>query len=220
MSVSESTALRYRQSDPDVRLMLRVKNDDAAAYEELLRKYHPRLVRLLRAMGPRADMAEDLAQETFMRVWRARERYEPGAKFSTWLFTIAANVARNATRSQGRRQEVNEVDAPTGGDGSQAVGIVTATALEASGLMPSRVVEGVERGDIVLHAVKTLGERQRTALMLSRFENLSYAEIAETMGLTTKAVKSLLSRARVNLRELLQPYIEAGTVPKTGDENE
>lgn len=193
--------------------MMRVRNDDAAAFEELLRKYQPRLVRLMRTIGPKPDMAEDLAQETFMRVFRARHRYEAGAKFSTWLFTIAANVARNATRSLGRRQEVNEVDAPITADGSQAVGILAATALEASGLMPNRLVEGTERGTIVRKAVETLGERQRTALMLSRFENLSYAEIAETMGLSTKAVKSLLSRARVNLREILQPYIDAGVIP-------
>jgi RNA polymerase sigma-70 factor (ECF subfamily) len=213
LAVSESTALRYQQSDPDVRLMLRVRNDDAAAFEELLRKYQPRLVRLMRTIGPKPDMAEDLAQETFMRVFRARHRYEAGAKFSTWLFTIAANVARNATRSLGRRQEVNEVDAPATADGSQAVGILAATALEASSMMPNRLVEETERGKIVRQAVEALGERQRTALMLSRFENLSYAEIAETMGLSTKAVKSLLSRARVNLREILQPYIDAGVIP-------
>ena len=213
LAVSESTALRYQQSDPDVRLMLRVRNDDAAAFEELLRKYQPRLVRLMRTIGPKPDMAEDLAQETFMRVFRARHRYEAGAKFSTWLFTIAANVARNATRSAGRRQEVNEVDAPVTADGSQVAGILAATALEASGMMPNRLVEGTERGNIVRQAVEALGERQRTALMLSRFENLSYAEIAETMGLSTKAVKSLLSRARVNLREILQPYIDAGVIP-------
>lgn len=193
--------------------MLRVRADDAAAYEELVRKYHPRLVRVLRSIGPRADLAEDLAQETFMRVWRARQRYEAGAKFSTWLFTIATNVARNSSRRVGRRQEVNEVDAPPTADGSQAVGVLAATALEASGMMPNRLVEGSERGEIIRQAVETLGDRQRTALMLSRFENMSYAEIAETMGLTTQAVKSLLSRARVNLKEILQPYVDAGVIP-------
>ena len=170
----------------------------------------------MRTIGPHPDMAEDLAQDTFLRVWRARQGYKPYAKFSTWLFTIAQNAARNAARSQGRRQEVNEVDAPLTSDGSQAVGILAATALEASGMMPNRLVEGTERGLIVHQAVQSLGERQRTALMLSRFENLSYAEIAETMGLSTKAVKSLLSRARVNLREILQPYIDAGVIPSEG----
>jgi RNA polymerase sigma-70 factor (ECF subfamily) len=206
--------MRYQQSDPDVRLMLRVRDDDASAFAELIRKYEPRLVRLMRTMGPRSNIAEDLAQETFLRVWRARKRYEAGAKFSTWLFTIAGNVARNAARSQGRRHEVSEVDAPKTGDAPSGGQLLAATILEASGLMPARLAEGTERAEIVRAAVSTLGERQRMALMLSRFENMSYAEIAETMDLTTKAVKSLLSRARVNLKEILQPYVDAGIIQK------
>ena len=205
--------MRYQQSDPDVRLMLRVKEDDAGAFEELVRRYQARLVRLMHHIGPRHDLAEDLSQETFLRVYRARKRYEPGAKFSTWLFTIAGNVARNAARSAGRRQEVSEVDAPQHGDSSDAQ-LPTAGAMEASGLMPTRLAEGSERAEIVRAAVAALGERQRMALILSRFENMSYAEIAETMDLTPKAVKSLLSRARVNLKEILQPYIDAGTIPE------
>ncbi|NND99661.1 MAG: sigma-70 family RNA polymerase sigma factor [Pirellulaceae bacterium] len=205
--------MRYQQSDPDVRLMLRVREDDVNAFTELMRKYQPRLIRLMHTIGPRHDMAEDLMQETFMRVYRARKRYEPGAKFSTWLFTIAGNVARNANRSVGRRREVNEVDAPKRTDSDSGGHFLAGTALDASGMMPTRLVEGSERSDIVHAAVQALGERQRIALMLSRFENMSYAEIAQTMDLTTKAVKSLLSRARVNLRGILQPYVDAGVIP-------
>lgn len=194
--------------------MLRVRDDDAGAYEELLRKYEPRLVRLMRMLGPRTDMAEDLVQETFMRVWRARYNYQAGAKFSTWLFTIAGNVARNSNRSQRRRHEVSEIDAPSPPDGSVGPGVLAATVLDASGLMPNRLVEESERGSIVRQAISALPERQRMALMLSRFENMSYLEIAETMDMSTKAVKSLLSRARVNVGEILQPYIDAGYLPK------
>ncbi|TWU02351.1 ECF RNA polymerase sigma-E factor [Stieleria varia] len=193
--------------------MLRVSDDDAGAFEELVRKYHPRLVRLMRAIGPSPELAEDLAQETFLRVFRARERYQAGAKFSTWLFTIAGNVARNASRTMRRRHEVNEVDAPQSPDDNPGAGILAGTALDASGLMPTRQVEGDERAEIVRQAIRSLGERQRTALMLSRFENMSYAEIAESMELTPKAVKSLLSRARVNLREILQAYMDNGSSP-------
>lgn len=193
--------------------MLRVRDDDAGAFAELMRRYEARLVRLMHTIGPRHDLAEDLAQETFMRVFRARKSYEPGAKFSTWLFTIAGNVARNAARSLGRRQEVSEVDAPRGEDSPSSPQLLASTALEASGMMPTRLVEGDERAEIVRAAVSALSERQRMALMLSRFENMSYVEIAETMDLTTKAVKSLLSRARVNLKEILQPYINAGVIP-------
>ena len=197
--------------------MLRVRDDDAGAFAELMKRYEARLVRLMHAIGPRHDMAEDLAQETFMRVFRARKSYEAGAKFSTWLFTIAGNVARNAARSLGRRHEVSEVDAPRGEDAPSGPQLLAATALDASGMMPTRLVEGEERANVVRAAVGALSERQRMALMLSRFENMSYVEIAETMGLSTKAVKSLLSRARVNLRDLLQPYIDAGLIPQEID---
>ncbi|TWT55193.1 ECF RNA polymerase sigma-E factor [Rubripirellula amarantea] len=215
MTVSESTAMRYQQSDPDVRLMLRVRDDDAGAFAELVARYEMRLIRLMQTIGPRRDLAEDLAQETFLRVFRARKSYEAGAKFSTWLFTIAGNVARNSARSLGRRKEVSEVDASGNTSSPQ---LLAATALDASGLMPGRLVEGDERAEIVRAAVETLSERQRMALMLSRFENMSYQEIADSMELTTKAVKSLLSRARVNLKEKLEPYIESGLLQPAEDD--
>lgn len=207
--------------------MLRVRDDDAGAFAELVSRYEARLVRLMRTMGPRADLAEDLAQETFMRVFRARKTYQPGAKFSTWLFTIAGNVARNSARSVGRRHEVNEADAALGGrssggsgsrDGNAGGGdqssprMLAQAAVDRSGLMPNRIVEQSERAELVRVAVANLSERQRMALMLSRFENMSYVEIAESMELTTKAVKSLLSRARVNLKEALQTYIDIGVM--------
>lgn len=84
-------------------------------------------------------------------------------------------------------------------------------------MMPARLAEGAERAEVVRAAVDMLSDRQRMALMLSRFENMSYVEIAETMELTTKAVKSLLSRARVNLKELLQPYIDTGVISHEPD---
>jgi RNA polymerase sigma-70 factor (ECF subfamily) len=217
VTVSESTALRYQQSDPDVRLMLRVRDDDASAFAELMQRYELRLVRFMYAIGPRRDLAEDLAQETFMRVFRARKTYVPGAKFSTWLFTIARNVAHNAARSLGRRKEVSEIDAPRIPDAPSGAQVLASTALDASSLMPARLVEGTERAALVRAAVEVLSERQRMALMLSRFENMSYVEIAQTMDLTTKAVKSLLSRARVNLKQILEPYIEAGVIPDEVD---
>lgn len=208
--------MRYQQLDPDVRLMMRVRDDDAAAFEELVRRYQTRLVRLMEHMGPGRELAEDLAQETLMRVFRARKNYQPGAKFSTWLFTIAGNVARNASRNQGRRRELSEVDSPGSASGSQHI-LLDGIAIEKSGLMPARQIEGAERAEIVRAAIQQLGERQRMALMLSKFEGLSYIEIAETMELTTKAVKSLLSRARVNLKQILEPYIALDGL-KTSDD--
>jgi RNA polymerase sigma-70 factor (ECF subfamily) len=211
--------MRYQQSDPDVRLMMRVREDDAGAFEELVRRYQARLVRLFHHIGPSAEIAEDLTQEVFLRIYRARSNYVPGAKFSTWVFTIAGNVARNAARTQGRRREVAEADTKhsAGESGPQ---MLAGIALDQSSLMPTRLVEGEERARMVRAAVEKLGERQRMALMLSRFENLSYAEIADAMGLSTKAVKSLLSRARVNLKEALADYIEPVNTNGESDEQQ
>lgn len=211
--------MRYQQSDPDVRLMMRVRDDDAGAFEELVRRYQGRLVRLFHHIGPSAEVAEDLTQEVFLRIYRSRAKYEPGAKFATWIFTIAGNVARNAARSQGRRKEIAEADTRRSRDDSEG-NLLTKVALDASGLMPARLVEGEERAELVRQAVDKLGERQRMALMLSRFENMSYVEIAEAMGLTSKAVKSLLSRARVNLRDALAEYIDMSGAKEIDDETE
>lgn len=189
---------------------MRVRDDDAKAFEELVHRYQHRLVQLLEQLAPRRDLAEDLAQDVFMRVYRARKSYQPGAKFSTWLYTIAGNVAKNAVRSAHRRHEVRESDAATTHSNDSVVGL-EGIAMAASGLMPARQLEGLERAEIVRLAIQSLNERQRMALWLCRFEEMSYAEIAEVMNMSTKAVKSLLSRARVNLKEILEPYINQGT---------
>ena len=102
MAASDQSPESYELRDPDVRLMLEVRNDNAAAFEELMLRYQNRLVTVLDHLVGGRDQAEDLAQEVFLRVYRSRKRYVPGAKFSTWLFTIANNVAANARRSRTR----------------------------------------------------------------------------------------------------------------------
>ncbi len=99
LAISESSAQKYELRDPDVRLMLEVRNDSAAAFEELMLRYQNRVVTVLEHLVGSRDTAEDLAQDVFLRVYRSRKRYVPGSKFSTWLFTIANNVASNARRS-------------------------------------------------------------------------------------------------------------------------
>jgi RNA polymerase sigma-70 factor (ECF subfamily) len=131
------------------------------------------------------------------------------------LFTIAGNVARNAKRTQSRRKEKSESDATVSPNDDDEGPTIAGSALDKSGLMPTRQVESDERAKLVRAAVASLSERQRMALILSRFENMSYVEIADAMGMTTKAVKSLLSRARVGLKEALQSYIDEGVL----DEN-
>ncbi len=203
-------AEKYELIDEDVQLMLQVRDGSGAAFEKLVERYQTRLVGILEHLVPGQGQAEDLAQEVFMRVYRARETYQPTAKFSTWLFTIANNVASNAIRKIVRRREINLQSSPSGKSLARPLDNL---AKEASGLMPTRQLDRAEVAEIVTLAIQSLGERQKMALLLSKYEHMSYQEIAETMGLTTQAVKSLLSRARASLRDILHPYMQAGARP-------
>jgi RNA polymerase sigma-70 factor (ECF subfamily) len=188
--------------------MLQVRDGDAHAFEELMLRYQNRLLSLLAHMVGQRDLAEDLAQEVFLRVYRARSSYEPGAKFSTWLFTIAGNVASNALRTKARRREVNLAPLPS----ESAPQSLEAIALAASGLMPTRQLDKAEMCAAVQQAIGSLNDRQRMAVLLAKFEHFSYADIAEVMDMSPQAIKSLLSRARCNLKEALQPYLDRGSM--------
>jgi RNA polymerase sigma-70 factor (ECF subfamily) len=207
VAVSESSVRREALRDPDVRLMLEVRGGSATAFEELMLRFQGRLVTVLEHLVGNRDQAEDLAQEVFLRVYRSRKTYEPEAKFSTWLYTIANNVASNALRSRSRRREVNLDARQSGPWGANPLERIVQAA---SGQMPARQLDKVEIRDIVRVAVGTLNDRQRMAVLLSKFEEMSYADSAQSMQMSPQASKSLLSRARVNLREVLQPYLERG----------
>ncbi len=211
MAVTESST-RRALSDPDVRLMLEVRDGSAIAFEQLVARYQDRLVTVLDHLVGDRDQAEDLAQEVFLRVYRSRSRYQPGAKFATWLFTIANNAALNALRSRARRREVNLVARDSGTFRGQPMDHMLQAS---SGQMPARQFDKAELRDIIRLALESLNERQRMAVLLNKFEEMSYADIAQTMGLTLQAIKSLLARARVNLREVLAPYLEEGRRPGT-----
>jgi RNA polymerase sigma-70 factor (ECF subfamily) len=208
LAVSDS-AQNYALHDPDVRLMLQVRDGNAAAFEELVVRYQSRLVTVLEQLVPRREYAEDLAQEVFLRIYRARATYKPDAKFCTWLFTIANNVAKNAKRTFARRREVSVSSRPN----EERPATLEQMAQAASGMMPTRQLDKVERAEMVRAAIQSLDERQRLALMLCKFEGLSYVEIATAMELSVEATKSLLFRAREKLREKLQPYMSDGMRP-------
>src|SRR5262249_50713578 len=146
----------------------------------------------------------DLAQEVFLRLYRSRKRYQPRARFETWLFHITQNVARNALRSRRRHPCVRLAITPAAEDAPES------SRLLADGSEPpSWPVERSELARIVRAAVSDLAGRQRTAMELHQFHDRSYAEIAAEMSMTPKAAKSLLYRARVQLRALLTKYMEA-----------
>src|SRR5688572_4683274 len=198
--------------------MLQVRAGNAAAFEELVLRYQARLLTVLEHLVGNRELAEDLGQEVFLRVFRARERYQPEARFSTWLFTIANNVASNALRSKSRRREVGVPEKSNGSDTSPFG--LDQMAKAASALMPTRALDKVESAEMVRQALESLNDRQRLALLLSKFEGMSYQDIADTMDLSVQAIKSLLSRARVNLEKILTPYIEEGVPPESSADRE
>jgi len=193
--------------DPDVRLMLQVRDDDATAFEELMLRYQSRVFSVLRHVTGNQDLAEDLTQDVFLRGFRARKTYTPGAKFSTWLFTSANNVAINALRTKRRKPEYQFVSS---GESSGSMNTIENYVAENSALMPTRQLDSQEIRETVRMAIETLNENQRMAVMLNKFEGMNYADIAQVMKLTPQAVKSLLCRARTNLRAILEPYVEKG----------
>jgi RNA polymerase sigma-70 factor (ECF subfamily) len=206
-----STQLALR--DPDIRLMLRVRDDDSEAFAELVELYHHRLVTVMHHLVGNAEEAEDLAQEVFLRVYRGRKKYHPKAKFSTWLFTIANNLALNILRTRQRKPTI-----PLNVRDSGPLGPRPAEQLvHDRGAPPEDRIQQRELADVIRQAIETLNERQKVAVVLNKFEDMNYQEIADVMGLTTKAVKSLLSRARENLRVVLQDYINIDKRPTESD---
>jgi RNA polymerase sigma-70 factor (ECF subfamily) len=215
--MSGDTSAQMALRDPDVRLMLRVRDaDDPAAFGELVERYQHRLVGVLHHLLGHSDEAEDLAQEAFLRVYRTRRRYHPRAKFSTWLFTIANNLALNALRSRRRKPVVPLPAQESGPLGARPAEQIVADAAPP----PSQRLAQQELAAVIRQALEGLNERQRMAVVLNKFEDMNYAEIAEVMGLTTKAVKSLLSRARCGLRDALVAYlsVDSAFVPRLARE--
>jgi RNA polymerase sigma-70 factor (ECF subfamily) len=182
----------------DVDLMLGVKAGDEACFELLLAKYRAPLIGFLYRMVRDRATAEDLAQEAFLRVFRARKDYVPGAKFTTWLFRIATNLALNSLRD-GRRH-VRDLSLDQADDDRQP-------ALDLADPEPEidrRLIER-DRAQRIWKAVEALPEKQRVAVLLHKYQDLGYDEIARILGCSESALKSLLFRAYETLRVRLAP---------------
>jgi len=180
--------------DEDVRLMLAFRGGNDAAFEALFERWAGKLLRFLERMVRDTAVAEELVQETFLRVHRARSRYEPDAKFSTWLYTIASNVARNELRRPFRRAPHDSTDA-------EREGAPLELAAEESPV--DEIVNARREGSEVEAALQKLPERQRAALWLAAVEGLPYAEVAQALETSESSVKALVHRARVALAEQL-----------------
>jgi RNA polymerase sigma-70 factor (ECF subfamily) len=188
----------------DVQLMLDVKAGDEASFELLLHRYRIPLVNFLYRMVRNREQAEDLAQEVFLRVYRAREDYLPSAKFTTWLFRIATNLALNSVRDTRYHKLEVSIDAPItdAEDGDER----TLDIPEKHPNIEQHLVEDARR-KMIRHAIDKLPEKQRAAVLLHKYQELDYAEIAKILACSESALKSLLFRAYESLRVELAPLV-------------
>jgi RNA polymerase sigma-70 factor (ECF subfamily) len=178
--------------EPDAELMLRVKEGDSASFERLLGKYRSPVIGYLYRMVQDQGVAEELAQEVFLRVYRARSTYEPAAKFTTWLFRIATHLALNSLRDrrgERGRQSLDDVN----GDGP---------AIQLADRRSNREQELVAEAHWleIRQAVAALPEKQRAAVLMHKYQEMDYTQIGAVLGCSTSAVKSLLFRAYETLR--------------------
>ncbi len=190
-------------SDPDVQLMLRFQAGDDDAFRELFEKYSRAIVNFAYQFIGNRPRAEELAQDVFLQVYKAAPRYEPAAKFTTWLYRIATNACLNEVRRPERRYKTRPLEHPTE-DASERTEIAVP---DPHALRGDDAAAGHEL-EVKIHAV--LGElpaNQRAALVLSRVEGMSYREVAEALDCTESAVKSLVFRATATMRKELTEYL-------------
>mgnify|MGYP001579331746 CR=1 FL=1 len=188
------------QFDLDISLMLRARDGDEKAFEELVERHKQRVFSFAYRFLGDYQAAEDVAQEIFISVYHARKNYFPQAKFTTWLYVICRNACLKAVR----RKRPSQVSIDQAIDLEE--GTVSVQIEDPKASSPSETVLKEEKALVVKGAINALPENQRTVVLFHRYEQLSYEEIAQVTGFSVKAVKSLLHRARVNLKDKLTDY--------------
>ena len=184
----------------DVALMLRVSDGDLEAFETLVTRHQHSVVgTAAKMLGGTAD-AEDIGQQVFMRVWKHAARYQPSAKFTTWLMTITRNLVFNELRRRRRSQQVS-MDTDEGDT-------IRHQFVDEQAAAPSEEMLDSELHEAIDAAIASLPEAQRLAIVLRRYEGMPYEEIAEVLKTSVPAVKSILFRARAELKARLKKYLE------------
>jgi RNA polymerase sigma-70 factor, ECF subfamily len=188
--------------DLDTQLMIRAQADDDSSFCVLLERNRNVVVNYLSRMVTNRAIAEELAQDVFVRIYRSRQTYEPTAKFSTWLYRITTNVALNHFRDEKRSQNDVSLDVE---DAAHA----RRTALDQAPLVEDRLVREVVREQI-RRAVRSLPAKQRAAIIMHKYEEMDYVQIAKVLGCTPSAVKALMFRAYETLRMRLRSLQTTG----------
>jgi RNA polymerase sigma-70 factor, ECF subfamily len=194
----------------DVQLMLDVKAGDEVSFDLLLQRYRRPLVNFLHRMVRDTATAEDLTQEVFLRVYRARTQYSPTAKFTTWLFRIATNLALNSVRDNRYHQMEVSLDAPL--EDHNAPMEIPAREMRIDEHMVER-----DKNRFIRRAIASLPEKQRAAVLLHKYEEMDYSDIARILGCSESALKSLLFRAYETLRVQLAPLVAQPEAPHAGE---
>jgi len=189
------------EKDPDVELMLRFQAGDQNAFRRLFDRHKGRVINYCYRYCGNAQIAEELAQETFLRVYKAASRYQPKARFKTWLYKIAVNVCLNELRKVEHRVPLESLD-PTPDDSDGGGGELAIDRNDH----PDELVAQSERQHMVLQAIRQLKEDQRAALLLRVDEEFSYTQIGEQIGRSENHVKTLIHRGRKKLKTLLAGY--------------
>lgn len=196
---SPSEEEKRERNEHHVALMLRVKEGDDAAFEELVEIHQNSVIGTVAKMLGNPSEAEDIAQQVFVRVWKSASRYQPQAKFTTWLFTITRNLVFNEVRRRKRKPAVSMEEREEDFHLMEA---------DRSTISPDDSVLQTELEEAIDSAISNLPEKQRMAVVLRRYEEMPYEDIGKVLELTVPAVKSLLFRARTQLKEDLQKYLE------------
>lgn len=195
---ADSTPNPSEANAVDFTLMERIGAGDHQAFRELVERHQNAVIGTVAKMLGNASESEDIAQQVFLRIWRNAKRYRPDAKFTTYLFTITRNLVFNESRRKSRKKEVSSDEREENSN----------CLVEASpDRQPDAELLQAELQQAIDAAIASLPETQRMAVVLRRYEQLSYEEIAETLELSVSAVKSLLFRARTTLRESLSDYL-------------
>ena len=201
-STEDAPALRPGENLSDAEVMLKVKAGDDGAFGYLVQKYRRPMISFMYRMAHNSAAAEDLAQEVFLRVYRSRSSYEASAKFTTWLHRIATNLAMNFTRDTRHERPENQVSLDDPAEEDSAPLDVADRRLTAEQDLLRR-----ERLQQIRKRVQSLPERQRLAVVMHKYQQMDYKQIAEVLKLSESATKSLLFRAYETLREQLKEFV-------------
>ncbi len=196
---ADPTPLPADGSVIDFALMVRIGEGDHEAFRQLVVRHQNAVIGTVAKMLSNGSEAEDIAQQVFLRIWRNAKRYRPDAKFTTYLYTITRNLVFNETRRKSRKKEISSDEREENSNQHIAA---------SPDRQPDAELLQAELQRTVDEAIASLPEAQRMAVVLRRYEQLSYEEIAAVLGLSVSAIKSLLFRARTSLREALSGYLE------------